>query len=218
VSQLEESSLEGRECFAGLDLASTSDFTAWLLVFPRDEGGYDVLARFWIPRATVDKRPDNLRALYAVWEREGWLTVTEGETVEYSEIEAAIGRDAEKFNIVEFGYDPWNATRVVQNLEDAGLVAISVPQTIARLTAGCKEIERCLANRTLRHGGNPILRWMADNVEAVSNGEGQIKPSKKKSKEKIDGIVAMATALSIAVRPREPEKAPAEYVNLSSYM
>lgn len=191
--------LSGRKAFAGLDLASTSDFTAWVLVFPRDDGGYDVLPRFWLPQATLEKRQARMQAYYDLWQAQGFLTVTPGSTVDYKMIEQQIDKDAQEFNVQAVGYDPWNATSIVQAIEDGGLQCVKVPQTTVRLNGPAKEIERLLGNRVLNHAGNPILRWMADNVEAQSDADGNIKPSKAKSAEKIDGVVALCNAVFVAM-------------------
>lgn len=208
--------LAGRDCFGGLDLASTGDFTAWVLVFPNAEGGYEVLPRFWVPEAALERRSD-MRVALQTWKASGFLTVTPGDVVSYDQIEADINRDATKYNVREIGYDPWNATQVIQHMEDGGLTCIAVPQTMARMTAPSKEVERLLGDGLLNHGGNPVLRWMADNVEAQMNNEGQMKPSKKKSAEKIDGVMALVNALAVAIRPREVV-AESTYLDLGSYL
>lgn len=194
--------LRGRECVAGLDLASTSDFTAWLLFFPgsptdEDAEGFTVLPRFWIPETAVKQRSAMLET-FQVWEKQGFVTVTAGEVTDYRTVQKHIGEDAAAFQINRFGYDPWNATNLVMELEDGGLEGVKVPQTAARLNDPCKRLETLLANGELYHGGNPVLRWMADNVEIQYTGDGLMKPSKAKSGEKIDGIAALVNAIFVA--------------------
>jgi phage terminase large subunit-like protein len=206
--------LKGRRCVGGLDLASTSDFTAWLLVFPDLDGGegFTVLPHFWLPQAAVDKRGPMKESLER-WGREGFLTITQGEAVDYDSIEAHIGKDAEEFQVDMFGYDPWNATQVVQHLEDGGLTAVKVPQTSARLNDPCKALERALSLRAITHGGHPVLRWHADNVELDITPDGLMKPSRRRSTEKIDGIAALVTALFVSLLPVEEEIVP-EFISL----
>lgn len=194
--------LKGRECIAGLDLASTSDFTAWVLLFPgsptdEDADGFTVLPRFWIPKAAVERRSAMLES-FQIWEREGFVKVTASEVTDYRQVQADISADAEEFRIRCFGYDPWNATNLVMELEDGGLDGVKVPQTAARLNDPCKRLETLLAETQLYHGGNPVLRWMADNVQTIATGDGLIKPNKAKSGEKIDGIAALVNALFVA--------------------
>jgi phage terminase large subunit-like protein len=201
--------LKGRPCVGGLDLASNFDFTAWLLVFPGSPDdasapGFTVLPHFWLPRSAVEKRAPMQTAL-ETWEREGLLTVTETATTDYAAMRAHIEQDAADFEIRAFGYDPWNAGETVTYLEDHGLTAIKVPQTAPRLNDPCKVLENAIANRQAFHGGHPILRWQADNVEAEATPDGLIKPSKAKSGDKIDGIAALINALFVALVPVEDD-------------
>lgn len=203
--------LKGRECLGGMDLASTQDFTCWLLLYrgaPRDPeaDGYTVLPHFFVPRSALTARTA-MQDRFEVWEREGYITVTEGPVTDYASILERITADAELFRLGLVGYDPWNATHLVSLIEDRGQATVKVPQTAARLNDPCKALESALAERRLWHGGNPVLRWMADNVELEVTGEGLMKPSKKKSGEKIDGIAALVNALFVALIPidEEPE-------------
>lgn len=199
---VDEAELVGRECFGGLDLASTSDFAALVWLFP-DGDRYDLLCRFWLPRAAVERR-SRMRPQLEAWERDGWLTVTDGDVIDYDAIHHQIDVDAQRFSVREIAHDPWNATQLVQQLADGGLTVWPIRQSITGLTAPSKELERLLGERLLRHGGNPVLRWMADNVVATSDSSGNIKPDRKKSTEKIDGIVALVDALAAATREQAP--------------
>lgn len=203
--------LAGRQCFGGLDLASTNDFAALLWVFP-DGDGYQVLPRFWLPRAAVERRRA-IRATLEAWERQGWLTVTDGDVIDYETILTQFDRDAQQFDVCEVAFDPWNATQLTQQLHDGGMTVWPCRQTITALTAPSKELERLLGERQVRHGGQPVLRWMADNVTVTSDSSGNIKPDKKKSTEKIDGIVALVMALAAAMRERQ-QAAALEFVAL----
>lgn len=201
--------LKGRPCFAGIDLAATGDFNAWVLLFPGSptdakDPGYTVVPYFWVPRPAVEKR-SNMKSRFEVWEREGFLSVTEGPTTDFNAIFTRISEDAEFFHIKAFGYDPWNATQLVNQLEEHGLIPVKVPQSSARLNDPCKAIESALAARELRHGNHPVLEWMADNVELDVTGDGLIRPSKRKSGEKIDGIAALANAFFLTALPEDEE-------------
>ena len=202
-----ERDLYGRECYGGLDLASVSDFTAWILVFPGDD--YDeVLGRFFIPEGAIEKRSP-MRETLETWRREGWLTVTPGDVVDLGAVRNQIDRDAQNFNIKEVAFDRWGSTETVQWLQDQELTVWAQSQGIMAMSAPSKELERLLGERRLHHGGNPALRWMADNVEATSDSSGNIKPDKKRSSEKIDGIVALVMAIAAVMRPKEAEVMPA---------
>jgi phage terminase large subunit-like protein len=188
-----EGQLEGRECYGGLDLSATSDFSAWVLFFPGEEEDH-VISRFWIPAGALERR-GAMRDMLAAWARSGDLTITDGDIIDQDVIEAQIDADARRFNIRDVGYDRWNATQLIRKLDDGGLPTTGIAQTTSELNTAARELERRLGLRRLRHGGQPVLRWMADNVELYSDSNGLIKPSKKHSKEKIDGVVALVMAL-----------------------
>lgn len=197
----------GRQCWGGLDLASVSDFAAWVMLFkgtPEDEDapGFTVLPRFFLPRAQFMRRKD-MREKFEIWEREGFLTVTEGNTNDYALIESVMRADFERFRVLSVGFDPWNAPPLIQRLEAEGLTAVKVPQSASRLNEPCKALDVALARRQLAHGGNPILRWHADNVEAEFTPDGYMKPSRRNSADKIDGIAALVNALYVNAVPVE---------------
>lgn len=199
--------MKGRPCFGGLDLASVSDFTAWVLVFPGsptdpDAEGVTVLPHFFIPRVAVERR-QAMQTHFEMWEREGFITVTEGQVTNYDDVERHIFADGEYFQLRGFGFDPWNSTQVVQHIEDKGLVGVKVPQSNARLNDPAKRMESLLAEKQFYHGGHPVLEWQADNVELDITPEGLIRPSKSKSGDKIDGIAATLNALFVSAIPVE---------------
>ncbi|MDG4826028.1 terminase large subunit [Asanoa sp. WMMD1127] len=207
TAEITREALKGRECVGALDLASTQDFTAWVLLFrgsptSADDPGFTVLPHFFLPRPALEAR-SNMRDQMETWERDGWLTVTEGKTTDYDVILNHVSLDAEWFRIHLVGYDPWNATHLISLIEERGQATVKVPQTAPRLNDPCKALESALAERQLHHGSNPILRWMADNVELEITGDGLMKPSRKKSGEKIDGIAALVSALFVAAIPFE---------------
>jgi phage terminase large subunit-like protein len=200
---INEADLHGRQCWAGLDLGSTSDFTALVYVFPHGDGatadGYDVVCRFWLPEAALQKRSP-MRPQLEAWERAGFLQVTEGNATDYRAIQQQILADAEVFDIQEVGYDPWHGTQTVIELAGEGLTMVPVRQGFLTLTDPSQTLETLVARgvTALNHGGHPVLRWMADNCMAETNAAGGLKPSKNKSTEKIDGIAALVTALERA--------------------
>jgi phage terminase large subunit-like protein len=189
---LNEHELVGRPCFGGLDLASTSDFTSWLLVFPDD--GHRVIARHFLPRAAVDKRSP-IRDQLAAWERSGDLFVTPGDVTDYDFVKAQILKDAARYEIREIGFDPWSAAQMSVQLESEGLTLVPVRQGFATLSSPSKFLETLVNRGQLNHGGAPVLRWMADNVQVERDADDNIKPSKKHSSEKIDGIAALVNAI-----------------------
>lgn len=194
--------LAGRDCYAGLDLSSTGDITALVLIFPpRDEDEkYVLLPYFWIPEETIPRRVKANSVPYDIWEKQGFIMSTEGNVIHYDFIEKFIMDLSEKYHILEIAVDRWNATHVIQNLEDNGLTMVPFGQGFASMSAPTKEFYRLLMEGKIIHGGHPVMRWMAGNVVVDTDPAGNIKVTKAKSKEKIDGIVAAIMALDRAVR------------------
>jgi len=194
--------LAGRDCYAGLDLSSTGDITALVLIFPpRDEDEkYVLLPYFWIPEETIPRRVKANSVPYDIWEKQGYIMSTEGNVIHYDFIEKFIMDLSEKYHILEIAVDRWNATHVIQNMEDNGLTMVPFGQGFASMSAPTKEFYRLLMEGKIIHGGHPVMRWMAGNVVVDTDPAGNIKDTKAKSKEKIDGIVAAIMALDRAVR------------------
>ena len=199
---IEAASLEGRDCYAGLDLSSTGDITALVLIFPpRDENEkYVLLPYFWIPEETIPRRVKANSVPYDIWEKQGYIMSTEGNVIHYDFIEKFIIYLSEKYHILEIAVDRWNATQMIQNLEGEGFSIIPFGQGFSSMSAPTKEFYRLLMEGRIIHGGNPVLRWMAGNVVIDTDPAGNIKVTKAKSKEKIDGIVAAIMALDRCIR------------------
>ena len=200
--------LEGRDCYGGLDLSSTGDITALVLMFPpRDEDEkYILLPFFWVPEETIPQRVKAASVPYDIWEKQGYLLSTEGNVIHYDFIEKFINDLAEKYHIVEIAVDRWNATQMIQNLEGDGFTMVPFGQGFASMSGPTKDFYRLLMEGQIIHGGHPVLRWMAGNVVVDTDPAGNIKVTKAKSKEKIDGIVAAIMALDRCIRNQtEPQ-------------
>ena len=194
--------LRGRMCYGGLDLSSTSDITALVLAFPprNDDEKYILLPFFWLPEDTLELRCRRDHVLYDVWQKQGFIQTTEGNVIHYGFIEKFIERLGETYNIREIAYDRWNATQMVQNLEDMGFTMVPFGQGFKDMSPPSKELFKLLMEGNIVHGGNPVLKWMAGNVVMRQDPAGNIKPDKEKSVEKIDGIVASIMALDRCIR------------------
>ncbi len=206
--EIDLAALEGRDCYGGLDLSSTGDITALVLMFPpRDEDEkYILLPFFWIPEETIPQRVKAASVPYDIWERQGYLLSTEGNVIHYDFIEKFINDLAEKYHIVEIAVDRWNATQMIQNLEGDGFTMVPFGQGFASMSGPTKDFYRLLMEGKIIHGGHPVLRWMAGNVVIDTDPAGNIKVTKAKSKEKIDGIVAAIMALDRCIRNQtEPQ-------------
>ena len=201
--------LEGRECYGGLDLSSTDDITAFVLMFPpredhpEDEGKYICLPFFWIPEDTIPIRVRRGNVPYDVWKMQGYLNATEGNVIHYDAIEKFIDDLGNRFIIKEIAFDRWGATQMTQDLEGMGFTVAAMGQGYASLSPPTKEFYRLLMLGDIIHGGNPILTWMAGNVVVEQDPAGNIKCVKNKSPEKIDGIVAAIMALDRCIRHEE---------------
>ncbi|MGU7919333.1 terminase large subunit [Streptococcus suis] len=200
-------SLKGRSCYAGLDLSSTSDITAFVLVFPPrfEEENYIVLPYFWLPEDTLELRCRRDHVLYDVWERQGYIKTTEGNVVHYGFIEKFIEDLSEIYHIKEIAYDRWNATQMVQNLEGMGLTMVPFGQGYKDMSPPSKELYKLMMEGKIQHGGHPVLKWMGQNVVMRQDPAGNIKPDKEKSVEKIDGIVALIMGLDRCIRHQSDE-------------
>ncbi len=197
--------LAGRTCYGGLDLASSIDIAAFVLVFPpeKDGGRFDILCRFWIPRENMIERVKKDRVQYNVWADEKYITPTPGNVIDYARIEADILKDSETFDIKEAGFDRWGAIQLVQNLEGENMTMVPMGQGYKTMSPPTKQLIPLTLNKKINHGGNPVLTWMAENMVIETDPAENMKPSKKQSTEKIDGMVALIMALDRALRHDE---------------
>lgn len=197
-----EEDLLGRVCYGGLDLSSSIDITAFVLVFPPEDEDdkYVVLPYFWLPEETLNLRVNRDHVPYDVWEKQEHLKTTEGNVVHYGFIEKFIESLGEKYNIREIAFDRWGAVQMVQNLEGMGFTVVPFGQGFKDMSPPTKELMKLTLEEKVAHGGHPVLRWMMDNIFIRTDPAGNIKPDKEKSTEKIDGAVATIMALDRAIR------------------
>jgi phage terminase large subunit-like protein len=194
-----EKALIGKDCFAGLDLSSKLDLTALVLVFPAEDGFYDLICRFWLPEAKVEEEEKHGRPQYAQWAREGWLKTTPGAVIDYEFIRAEIRELGKLYKIVEIDYDPHNATHISTELgEQDGFTMVEHQQGFISMSEPSKTFEAEIVNKKIRHGGNPILRSHVANAVKKTDSAGNIKPDKAKTKGHIDGVVATIMPLGRA--------------------
>lgn len=202
AKEIDLASLEGRDCYGGLDLSSTGDITAFVLMFPPldDEDDYVMLPYFWIPEDTIPQRVKANSVPYDIWRRQGLLNATEGNVIHYGFIEKFIDDLGMHYHILEIAFDRWGATQMTQDLEGMGFTVVQFGQGFASMSPPSKEFYKLLMEGRINHGGNPVMRWMAGNVVIDTDPAGNIKPNKAKSKEKIDGIVAAIMALDRCIK------------------
>lgn len=188
--------LAGERCFVGLDLSSKLDLTAAVLVFPRPGGEVAVLPYFWLPEEAAQDRERRNRELYLEWQRRNCLELIPGYAVDLGYVRRRINELATQFEIVEIAFDPWNATQIATELkEQDGFEVVEYRQGYASMSEPTKDLLAKIEGRKLLHPGHPVLTWMADNLTVETDAAGNLKPSKAKSTEKIDGLVALIMGL-----------------------
>ena len=202
-----------RVWYVGLDLSTTTDLTAAVGVSPDPDGQhFDVRALAFVPQARLRERANRDRVPYDEWARRGQLIATPGDVVDYERVRAELNQwDSDSAGIREIAVDPWNATDLVQRLKDAdGFTIVPMRQGFAALSAPTKALEQAILSQLLRHDGDAVLRWCVSNVAIDTDPAGNIKPSKVKSTERIDSVVALVMALDRLQRNVVPVK-PANY-------
>lgn len=197
--------LSGRECFGGLDLGSTTDLCALSLVFPRAADSYDVLWEFWAPEDNARERSRIDRVPYVQWAKDGLLRLTPGNVADYGFIFRRVSDLAGKYHIREIAVDRWQSEHISQLLAGEGIEVVPFGQGFASMSAPTKELEKLVLGSRLRHGGNPVARWMAGNVSVKQDAAENLKPIKTNPKDRIDGIVATIMALGRAMVAEEEQ-------------
>lgn len=195
-----EETLAGRQCYAGMDLAATTDLASVAYLFPPegDDEIFDIVWRTWMPEAQFGELDKHLGGKLSVWRRDGLIVVTPGDVIDYDTIFEQIDEDAQRFEVVQMGYDPWRAVQIVQDLMKAGMDCVPVRQGYMTMSPTMGELMRMVRKRSLNTGGHPVARWNADAIEVTSDPAGNIKPLKPKygrAGVRIDMIVALLNAL-----------------------
>jgi phage terminase large subunit-like protein len=197
---VDAASLYGRPCFAGLDLSDNKDLTALALFFPEDGGA--VVPFFWLPKENIRMLEDKSHVPYRAWQTDGLIELTPGRAVDYRFVARRLARVADDYDLKGVAYDRWRIKALVRILVEEG---ISLPlvewgQGFKDMAPAVDALETTVLNGKLRHGGNPVLNWNCANCVIELDAAGNRKLSKKRSREKIDGIVALAMAIGLAAR------------------
>ena len=192
--------LAGRRCFVGMDLSTTTDLTALVAVFPGPEG-FDVLAQFFLPADGIQDRIRRDRVPYDRWAADGHLVLTPGNVIDYEAVRATLRSWDDAYDLGAIGFDPWNAVDLVERLKTQdGYTCVPVRQGMAAMSSPTKSLEKAILGKQLRHDGHPILRWNVSNVAVESDAAGNLKPSKRVSMQRIDGVVALIIAIDMMER------------------
>ena len=200
--------LKGRKCYVGMDLGDTKDLTCLCLVFPFEDGTYVFIPFFFVPRETLDERERIDKVRYREWGKSGHLIVTGGNATDHEAIRVHLNKLAEVFQVKKLAVDPWNVRHIANLLTQDGFDVVAIRQQYASMSPGCKELERLLLLGKIAHNGNPCLSWNVANCAVDEDANGNIKPNKKRSTERIDGVVAMVMALHVATTEEPPPPSP----------
>ena len=195
--------LLGRECYAGLDLSATQDITALVLVFPFDDGSYKVLPYFWMPDNSIESHRKTDKVSYDVWASEGHIITTPGDVIDYEYVLDKIKELSELFNIKEIAFDRWNSGQLTQWLTNLDMVAVPFGQGYASMSSPTKQMIQLVVSRKIHHGNNPVLNFMSDCASLLTDPAENIKlvkPDRRKSSKRIDGMVALVMGLDRALR------------------
>jgi phage terminase large subunit-like protein len=186
-----------KPCYAGIDLSSTTDITAVAFLFPDEDGTYDLKVHFWMPEGQISKREEHDRVPYSRWITEGYITATPGNAIDYRSVKQTIKTAAELYDLREIAFDPWHSRQISLDLIDEGYTCIEIRQGYATLSEPTKKTLKLIVDGKVRHGGNPVMRWMAGSVSTKSDGKDNImfaKPDRRRSSKRIDGFAAWVNA------------------------
>lgn len=219
TTSFKEESLHGARCFGGIMVSSSTDFAAVCWVFPEDLVGFDgnehpgyrLVLRAFLPEGSVAPggRRDTMSQQLQAWERQGWLTFTSGDAIEYSQVESAIEADLERFDVIEAAYLRWQSEQFRQRLVELRPPGFNeddwvwpITSSIDRLAAPTEEVYRALELGVMATNGNPLLKWQATNASAKTDSEGRAKPDAKASADNISGVTALVLGVAAAIRER----------------
>jgi len=198
AADFDDSDLEGRPCYAGLDMAATQDITAFVLVVPFEDGTYRILPKFWVPKEANKKRERTNKARIDHWIKQGYITEHEGDEIDFDMVRRDILELCERFNVRKIGKDKWNSAQIGQQLAGEGIEVVDIGQG-KWLSPAAKEFERLVNAGLLQHNDNPVLNWMAGNVTAVVDAAENVSIRKDKSIDKIDGIVGAVMGIGLCM-------------------
>jgi len=186
----------GKPCVIGLDLASKVDIAALELLFPQDNGTFFRFGKYYLPEETVEN-PVNQH--YRKWKNEGWLTVTDGNIIDFTRILTDIGSLCSEFQVKNVAYDPHQATMLVTELQNQGIPCIEVRPTVLNFSEPMKNVEALIRDGKLHHNGDPVMTWMMSNVVAKEDAKDNVYPRKERPENKIDGFVALVMAFAVSM-------------------
>lgn len=210
--------LRGKTCYGGVDLSTSKDLTAFVLLFPPQPGlDVAVLVPFiWRPRGTVEEAERRDHAPYRDWERAGFLVLCEGDIIDYGDVEATIRWATETFDLRMVGFDPYLSRTITQRLEPI-VPIIEIPQDLKNMSPAMKEMDDMMTQHQLLHVHNTCFRWTFGNVRCYVDGNGNCKPLKNKSRGRIDPTVASIIVMAVWMIQRNQPGGLADAVGSGGY-
>jgi len=203
-AEMHMENFRGCRLMTGLDLASTRDIAAVVHLFELHNGTYAVMPRLYLPESAIE---NGVNEHYSGWATDGWLTITDGNMIDYKAIEADIVDIHKRFGITELAFDPAYAQRTVQEFMNAGIPCIEVRPTVLNFSAPMKHLDGLILSNKIEHDANPCMSWMISNVVSRSDQKDNVYPAKLRPEAKIDGPVALIMAMNrYMLSTVEPEK------------
>jgi phage terminase large subunit-like protein len=193
----DEAELRRAPCWLGLDLSSAIDVTAAVIAWKLDGGEIAVRPHFWLPGDNIEERGHRDRVPYGLWAEQGWLTLTEGNVIDRPRLRRDLVALVRQWKVKAICYDPWHAQEMMQNIQDEDRIAVEpVPQSFQYLSQPMKDLQALMLQRHVRHDANPLMTWMVGNVIPRADEKGNVLPSKKRSRGRIDGVQASLNVIA----------------------
>jgi len=207
VDGLKIEDFRGKPCYIGLDLASKIDLAALEVMFPLGEDRFARFGKYFLPEAAVYDTP---RDHYKAWAKEEWITVTDGEIIDFERIKDEILNLSSMYEVQQIGYDPWQATQLATELMKEGAPVIEYRPSTGTMSEPMKKLDALIRAGKIQHNGDPVAAWCLSNVVAYTDAKDNVYPRKAREENKIDAAVAMIMALGLATTGEAPEK-PRQY-------
>ena len=211
-----DSVIRSGSCYVGMDLAQTRDLCAVTRVWDNGGGRFSADFQCWLPKSAVESAPPHVKPVYLAAIETGVLRVTEGSTTDYNEIQGYVEKSCIDFDVISVCADPYNATQMVNNLEDQRLPVLMVRQGIAQLSPAAKETEIWITEGKISHDGNPFISWQLGNCAVYVDLNENIKVRKGDDESlKIDSIIALIMAVSAAAgNAEQPKRFSFDFIEL----
>ncbi|MFT4002886.1 MAG: terminase large subunit, partial [Rhizobium sp.] len=189
--------------------SGSRDLTAFIMVFPDEGRSFDIVSQFFMPEANIAERSNEDRVPYDLWAKQGFITLIPGSTIDPSFVAMHVFNAQQTYDLRTVAYDRW---RIEDFKRELGIFGGGVPlqpfgQGYRDMSPAVDTLERSVAEKMLRHGGNPVLNMCASNAVVTRDPAGSRKLDKSKASGRIDGLVALAMALQVSGR-HEPEEMP----------